>query len=169
MALNIKLQTYRGPKADLAALASTGFAGVLAYTTDTFEIFVDTGSGSGIPAAWAPLKTSHSVFTVANPAGLLSLPTAAIGDFAISTSNGLTYILTALPSTTSGNWSAITQSDVTGISATAHEWVTNIDAAGIQHLSQPAFTDISGLLAQTQLPATIGAGASLTNIDCGTF
>jgi hypothetical protein len=169
MALNIKLQTYRGTKASLSTLASTGFAGVLAYTTDTFEIFVDTGAGTGIPTAWAPLKTTHSVFTAANVAGLLTLPTANIGDFAIVTSTGVTYILTALPSTIGGNWSAMTQPDVTGTAFVAHEWVTNITSDGIQHLSQPAFSDISGQLAQTQLPTSIGAGSALTNVDCGSF
>ena len=53
--------------------------------------------------------------------------------------------------------------------ATAHEWVVYIDNDGVQHMSQPAFSDISGTLSQTQLPASIGAGSSLTDIDCGTF
>ena len=51
----------------------------------------------------------------------------------------------------------------------AHEWVAYIDNDGVQHLSQPAFSDISGTLSQTQLPASIGAGSNLTDIDCGTF
>ena len=170
MALNIKIQTYRGTKSDLASLASTGFAGVLAWTTDSNELFVDSGSGSGIGSAWMPIHAGHSVFTVANQAALITLATSNIGDFAISSGNGITYILAALPASTAGNWTAITQPDVTPLGApVVHEWVTYIDAAGVQHLSQPAFTDISGLLAQTQLPATIGAGSSLTNIDCGTF
>lgn len=37
MALNVALQVYRGTLANLSALASTGKAGVLAWTTDTNE------------------------------------------------------------------------------------------------------------------------------------
>ena len=46
MALNVKLGLYRGTLANLAALATTGQAGVLAWTTDTNELYVDAGSGS---------------------------------------------------------------------------------------------------------------------------
>ena len=48
MALNVAMQVYRGTKANLSALASTGKVGVLAYTTDTQELHVDSGSGTGI-------------------------------------------------------------------------------------------------------------------------
>jgi len=41
-------------------------------------------------------------------------------------------------------------------SATAHEWVTHIDATGTQSLSQPAFADISGTAAATQVPNSQG-------------
>ena len=59
MALNVALQVYRGTRANLAALASTAKAGVLAWTTDTNEIFVDSGSGTGIGVgnAWLPIAT----------------------------------------------------------------------------------------------------------------
>lgn len=55
MAINVKLQVYRGTLANLSALATTGAAGILAYTTDTNELYMDAGSGSaGIGAgnAW---------------------------------------------------------------------------------------------------------------------
>jgi hypothetical protein len=172
MALNVKIQTYRGTLSDLSSLATTGFPGVLAWTTDSNQLFVDTGTGTpgiGPGKAWAPVETSHNVFTVATSAGLTALA-AGVGDFAIDSGSGVTYILQSFPASTLANWTPITSPDVTPLGApVAHEWVTYIDAAGIQHLSQPAFTDISGLLAQTQLPATIGAGSSLTNLDCGTF
>lgn len=41
-------------------------------------------------------------------------------------------------------------------SATAHEWVTHIDATGTQSLSQPAFADISGTAAAAQVPNSQG-------------
>ena len=170
--LNVKIQTYRGTLSDLSTLATTGFPGVLVWTTDSNQLFVDLGSGTagyGPGKAWQPVNSQHNVFTVTSTAGLTAL-TANVGDLAIDSGNGITYILTSFPASTLANWTAITTPDVTPLGApVAHEWVTYIDASGVQHLSQPAFTDISGLLAQTQLPATIGAGSSLTNIDCGTF
>jgi hypothetical protein len=178
MPINVKIQTFRGTLASLSALATTGFPGVLAWTTDSNELFVDLGSGNpgiGPGNAWQPVNGRHNVFNVATPAALTAL-VAYLGDFAVSASDGKTYVLTSFPSSTLANWTPIatmetgTGVDVTPLGApTAHEWVTYIDASGVQHLAQPAFTDISGLLAQTQLPVTIGAGASLTNIDCGTF
>lgn len=65
MALNVKMQLYRGTLANLAALASTGAAGVLAYTTDTSELYVDAGSGSaGIGAGNAWQKIAQDLVGV---------------------------------------------------------------------------------------------------------
>lgn len=173
MALNLKLQVYRGTRSDLAALASTGAAGVIAWTTDSNELFVDSGTGTGIPAAWQPIANDIAVFTAASSTAMTALA-AKVGDLCDRTDLHQLFILTAYPATTAGNWTAIApDSSVTGIvglaSGTAHEWVSYIDQSGVQHLTQPSFADISGLLAQTQLPASIGAGSSLTDIDCGTF
>jgi len=181
MANNVKLQTYRGTLADLQALPTTGAAGVMAWTTDSNELYVDLGAGTagtGPGGAWQKVAADNAVFNVANPAGLTSLA-AKIGDLALSASDGNTYILASYPPTSAPNWKAIAASssappagyvDVFALgSATPHEWVTYIDATGVQHLAQPAFSDISGSLAQTQLPSSIGAGSSLTDIDLGTF
>lgn len=170
--LNVALAVYRGTLANLSVLASTGHAGVIAWTTDTNEIFVDNGSGTGIPAAWKRIANDIAVFTAANQAARLAL-IANIGDLALQTDTNLTYILTAEPASNNANWTAIGVTSGTTIQGlagpTAHEFVTFIDASGVQHLAQPSFADISGQLAETQLPATIGAGSSLTLIDCGTF
>lgn len=172
MALNVAIQLYRGTYATLSTLPSTGKAGVLAWTTDTNQFFVDSGSGTGIPAAWVPVASDISVFTAANQAARLALA-AKIGDLALQTDTNLTYILTAAPASNNANWTPIAVTSGTTIqglvSGTAHEWVSYIDQSGVQHLTQPSFADISGQLAQTQLPTTIGAGSSLTDIDCGTF
>ena len=181
MASNVKLQVYRGTLVGLSTLATTGAAGVLAWTTDSNELYVDLGAGSpgtGPGGAWQKIAADNAVFDVADPTALTALA-AKIGDLARSASDNNTYILSAYPATISGNWKIIAASssappvgyaDVLALgSATAHEWVTYIDASGVQHLAQPAFSDISGTLAQTQLPASIGAGSNLTSIDCGTF
>ena len=54
MALNVAIKVYRGLSTTLATLASTGSAGVLAYTTDTQMFYVDQGSGTagfGVPGS----------------------------------------------------------------------------------------------------------------------
>ena len=173
MALNISIQVYRGTYTNLSTLPSTGKQGVLAWTTDTQQLFMDTGTGTGIPTAWQPLASDIAVFqSVANQAAMTALA-AKVGDLALRTDDNLTYILTAAPASTAGNWVPIAVTSGTTIqglaSGTAHEWVSYIDTSGVQHLTQPAFSDISGQLAQTQLPTSIGAGSSLTDIDCGTF
>ena len=173
MALNVALQVYRGVRANLAALASTGKAGTLAWTTDSNELFVDSGSGTGIGTAWLPTGNSISYFTAANQAAMVALA-AKVGDLADRTDLKQNFILTAYPASTVGNWSALSpDASVTGIqglvSGTAHEWVSYIDSSGVQHLTQPAFAYISGQLSQAQLPTTIGAGSALTSVDCGTF
>lgn len=178
MALNVKIQTYRGTLAALSVLATTGFPGVMAWTTDSLELFVDLGSGNpgiGPGNAWQRVTPGNHVFEVSSPTALTGLA-AQIGDLAVSAADGTTYMLNAFPATILGNWVAIaTQETGTGVDVTplgapvTHEFVTFIDASGVQHLAQPNFTDISGFLSQTQLPATIGVGSNLTDIDCGTF
>src|SRR5947208_14181495 len=65
MALNVALQVYRGTLANLSALATTGKQGVLAWTTDTNELYVDAGSGSaGIGSGKAWQKVAHDLVTV---------------------------------------------------------------------------------------------------------
>lgn len=179
MALNVAIQLYRGTRANLAALASTGHAGVLAWTTDSNEFFLDQGSGTagigapGSGAAWIPVGNSIAYFTAASQSAMTALG-AKVGDLCDRTDLKQIFILTAFPATTAGNWQAISpDATITGIqglaSGTAHQFVSFIDNSGVQHLSQPAFSDISGTLSQTQLPASIGAGSSLTSIDLGTF
>jgi hypothetical protein len=173
MALNVALQVYRGLRANLASLASTGKQGTLAWTTDSNEFFVDSGSGTGIGTAWLPIANDIAYFTAANQSAMTALA-AKVGDLCDRTDLHQNFILTAFPATTPSNWVAISpDASVTGIvglaSGTAHMWVAYVDTTGVQHLTQPAFTDISGTLSQTQLPATIAAGSNLTSIDCGTF
>jgi hypothetical protein len=65
MALNVAMQVYRGVLANLATLATTGKAGVLAWTTDTNEIYVDSGTGSpGIGAGNAWQKVASDLVAV---------------------------------------------------------------------------------------------------------
>jgi hypothetical protein len=110
MALNVAVQVYRGTKANLSALATTGKAGVLAWTTDTQELHVDSGTGSpgiGPGNAWQRIASDTAVTTVANQAARLALTNQLIGDIAIQSDTGVTYVLTALPASSAGSWTAI--------------------------------------------------------------
>ena len=176
MALNVKMALYRGTLAHLQALATTGQQGVLAWTTDSNELYVDSGAGSpgvGAGNAWQKVANTVSVQNAASAAAMIAL-TADLGDMCIRTDLNQLFILTAYPASTVGNWTAIAPSSaVTGVvglsGPTANEWVAYIDSSGVQHLSQPSFANISNTLAQSQLPASIGAGSNLTSFDCGTF
>ena len=179
MALNVKMAIYRGTLAHLQALASTGQQGVLAWTTDSNELYVDNGSGTvGIGAlgagfAWTKVAASTTLFTASSSAAMVALE-AQVGDLVDRTDVHQIFILTAFPASTAGNWTAISpDSSVTGIvgmsSPTANEWVQYIDTSGTQHLAQIAFSNLSGNLTEGQLPATISSGSSLTLIDLGTF
>ena len=217
MALNVAVQVYRGTLANLSALATTGKAGVLAWTTDTNEIYVDAGSGSagiGPGNAWqkivndvisvnAQAGTSYTVLssdrgklvTLTNASAVaVTLPQAGssfpVGWFAEFENRGA-GLVTITPTTSTINGGAtvtlstnqslkiisdgtnyfalLGKTAITTTGAVSHQFATSNNADGSLNLAQPAFTDISGTLAQTQLPTTIGAGSSLTSVDCGTF
>ena len=165
MPLNVAMQLYRGTKANLAALATTGKAGVLAWTTDTQELYVDSGTGAGIGPgnAWLRVAADTQVSTAANQAARLALANQLLGDLCVQTDTGVTYVLTALPSSVNGNWTAV------GVSSVPVTSVFGRTGAVVAVNGDYSFSLISGTLAQTQLPATIGAGSNLTAIDLGTF
>jgi hypothetical protein len=217
MALNVKFAVYRGTLANLSALASTGQAGVLAWTTDTNELYVDAGSGSaGIGAgnAWqkvaqdlvavnAQVGTTYTVLgsdrsklvtlknasaiAVTLPQAGATFPTGWIATF--SNQGAGTATITPTTSTINGassvtlltgqsldivsdgtNYYGLVGTTVFPVtSPVSHQFATGMNSSGVLSLAQPAFTDISGTLAQTQLPATINAGSNLTLIDAGTF
>jgi hypothetical protein len=217
MALNLKIGLYRGTLANLSALASTGQAGVLAWTTDTNELYVDAGSGSagiGSGNAWqkvaqdlvavnAQVGTTYTVLAsdrsklvtlknasavaVTLPQAGTSFPAGWIAKF--SNQGAGTVTITPTTSTINGNatlvlltgQSADIVSDGTNYfacvgvtvfpvtSPVANEFATGMNSSGVLSLAQPSFANLSGAIAQTQLPATINAGSSLTLVDCGTF
>jgi hypothetical protein len=217
VALNVAVQVYRGVLANLAALATTGKAGVLAWTTDTNEIYVDSGTGSpgiGPGNAWqkivndvisvnAQVGTTYTVLssdrgklvTLANASAVaVTLPQAGatfpVGWWAEFENRGAGTVTIAPTTSTINGGSSVTlttnqsikiisdgtnyfallgKTSVAVTTPVTHEFATSNNADGSLNLAQPAFTDISGQLAQTQLPTTIGAGSSLTSVDCGTF
>jgi hypothetical protein len=67
------------------------------------------------------------------------------------------------------NPSASTLGGVESAAAVSHEWIDSISTSGVPHLSQPAFTDISGTVAATQLPnpsaSTLGGVESIASVS----
>lgn len=149
MALTETIQLYRGTHANLSALASTGHQGVMVWTTDTNELYVDSGTGTGIGTAWLRVANDIQVQTAANQTARLAL-TANIGDIALQADNSTTYILTAAPASTNGNWQAIGLSTAPVTSVNGHTGAVSL-----------TFADFTGQqITQAQLPSVI---------DCGTF
>jgi hypothetical protein len=225
MSLNVAMQQYRGTLTDLKTLASTGKVGVLAVTTDTNEVYIDSGTGTGIGAGNAWLPVSNALVGVnAQVANVYAIVSSDLNKLVTFTNVSATSVsmsqagtsafingwsvyvqnlgagavtITPTTSTIGGNATLVLQqgqgtlivSDgtnyqyTTGVivapagqtfvtylsGPTTNEWVTYIDSSGTQHLSQPGFSNLSGTLAQSQLPATIGSGSNLTDFDCGTF
>ena len=217
MALNVAVQVYRGTLANLSALATTGKAGVLAWTTDTNEIYVDAGSGSagiGPGNAWqkvasdlvavnAQVGTTYTVagsdrsklvtlknagaIAVTLPQAGASFPAGWIATFSnqgagtatvtptTSTINGVAFVTLLsgqsvdIVSDGTNYFGLVGTTTFPVTSPVAHEFGTGINSAGVLSLAQPAFTDISGVITEAQLPAAIGAGSNLTSIDCGSF
>jgi hypothetical protein len=149
MALTEPIQLYRGTHASLVSLASSGHQGVMLWTTDTNEVYVDSGTGSGIGTAWLRIANNVSVQIAANQAARLAL-TANIGDIVLQTDTSTTYILTASPASTNGNWTAIGLSTAPVTSVNGHTGAVAL-----------TFSDFTGQqITQSQLPSVI---------DCGTF
>ncbi len=156
MPMGSTVQLYRGLLADLQTLPSTGKQGVLAWTTDSMQLFVDSGSGSGIGTAWLEMASDVSVFTAISWLQQLSL-NAKVGDLCKRIDTSVTYILTAFPASVYGNWTSVAVSPLVGLAApVASQWVEYVDLSGVQHLTQPAFSDIGGIATLSQLPASIG-------------
>jgi len=131
MALNTKLQLYRGTLSHLESLASTGAAGVLAWTTDSDELYIDLGSGNpgiGPGNAWQRLAAGNQVWTGQPSTNLSSFTNALVGDLAVTTDNDSTYLLTTYPSTNNSNWTKIaTTSGVASVNGQTGVVTLNLD------------------------------------------
>lgn len=58
---------------------------------------------------------------------------------------------------------ATTLGGVKSAGPTASRWITEIDTAGLPHLGQPAFTDVSGSATAAQVPALSALTGSVTS------
>lgn len=142
-------------------------------TTGTNTTAIMTvGSGATINAVGSGAIDATSV-PAAGIVGTISNGQLANDSVTIAAGPGLTGGgSVALGSTVTFSLNTPTTSQIGGVEAVntvAHEWIDSISTAGVPHLSQPAFTDVSGIAAVAQggtgtaSPALVaGTGISIT-------
>jgi hypothetical protein len=80
-----------------------------------------------------------------------------------------TYFTGPIPASQVPNPSASTLGGIESLASTLHQWINAISTSGVPSSTQPAFTDISGSVAASQMPALTGdvttsAGAVSTTL-----
>jgi len=111
-----------------------------------------TGSGGGGSSAWSSLTpgtNTSGAFVVGSGA---SLATSGTGTIA-ATSVPATGVSGTLAAANLPNPTASALGGVQSIASTPHQWMNSISTAGVPALSQPAFSDVSGTVADSQLPS----------------
>ncbi len=124
-------------------------AGTIYMATDTKKVYQYNSGAWSIMASAA--GSGGTVTSVGTGTGLTGGPITGSGTISLAT-----------PTTTSiGGVEAVTP--------IAHEWVNSISSAGVPSLSQPSFSDLTGSVAATQMPALTGdvtstAGSTATTV-----
>jgi hypothetical protein len=125
------------------------------------------GNNTGAPAAPIDLTAAQMKTALAIAAGDVSGLAAVASSGSASDLGTGTLPAARLPAPT-----ATLLGGVKSLAAAAHQWLTQIGTDGSVSQSQPAFTDISGSVAASQMPALTGdvtttAGAVATTIAAG--
>jgi parallel beta-helix repeat protein len=118
------------------------------------------GSDSKIPSSQLPAIAITNTSVVSSQAAMLAL-TADVGDVAVRTDEGKTYILTSAPASVLANWQEIlTPGDV--ISVNGQTGAVSLAASDVG--AQAADSDLAALagLSSTGLLVRTGAGTALT-------
>ena len=127
----------------------------LSQTVDDYILLSTKGVANGvasldssgfIPSAQLPPLAKVTVSAVANQAARLAL-TAESGDIAIQSDTGTTYVLSASPASTDGNWKVISATEAISAAIATHEADT---------------TNVHGI-ADTSILATTTGAQTLTN------
>jgi hypothetical protein len=110
------------------------------------------GTGSGGSSAWSSLTpgtNTSGAFVFGSGASLAASGTGTIAATSVPASG----VSGTLASSQLPNPSASNLGGVQSAAAVAHQWINSISTAGVPALSQPAFTDVSGTAADSQLPS----------------
>jgi hypothetical protein len=146
------------------------------------DLLLSAGVGSN-PTGLAPVNGdcvigSAGAWTAGSCGGIVGPGTTTVGHAPVWSSTGGTALgaglavgttgaASTIPETGAGGTldssflpapSATTLGGIESLATVSHRWINTISTAGVPSATQPAFTDISGVLATTQCPAgTTGA------------
>jgi hypothetical protein len=90
--------------------------------------------------------------TVKISSGVISVPTATTSSLGLVEPDGTTIKITVGGVISVPTATYTTLGLIEAVAPISHEWINSINLSGIPQLSQPAFTDISGIAAPSQLP-----------------
>lgn len=123
-----------------------------AYSGTSLTITADHSSGSGSHSDWNINATGDR--------GTDGAGTGTVTSLEVTAGEGITITGDSMPITDSGsieiaisNPTTTALGGVMAINAVTSQWIDSIDSSGVPHLSQPDFTDISGEVDPSQLPA----------------
>jgi len=182
----------------LATLNDVGASGVSSFNTRTGDVTLAAADVGGAVAVaqvshqWLQALGSDGTWTQSQPAfsdisgtvAASQLPLATTSAFGAVKPDGTTITISSGVISASGTSSGVssfntrtgavtlTAADVgaqIGVSAVSHQFLTALSAAGSFSQAQPAFTDISGTVAASQLPnpssSTLGGVKSLAAVS----
>ena len=147
----------------------------LSQTVDDYILLTTKGVANGvasldssgfIPSAQLPPLAKVTVSAVANQAARLAL-TAESGDIAIQSDTGTTYVLSASPASTDGNWKVISATEAISAAIATHEADTTA-VHGIADTSILATTTGTQTLTNKTLTSpAINTPTGITKSDVG--
>jgi hypothetical protein len=110
-----------------------------------------------LPAAQLPSSGVSASSITTGTLAAAQLPSTGVSASSITTG---TLPAARLPAPTSS-----TLGGIQSVAAVAHQWVNSVSTAGVPALSQPAFTDISGTAATSQLPVATTSAPGVVQPD----
>ena len=144
----------------------------LSNTVDDYQPISEKGNAGGyasldgsgfVPVAQLPPTVKITVNAVANQAARLALSVQA-GDIAIQSDNGTTYVLSATPATTDGNWKEISATAAISAAIATHE----ADTTSVHGIGNTALLATTANVATAKGEAEATAASALSAHEADT-
>lgn len=130
----------QGPQGATGATGVVGATAPVVYSSQTVSLTTDQANGVPVLDANGKLKTAQlpamsisDTFVVASQAAMLAL-TAEVGDVAVRTDLSKSFILTASPASTLGNWQELLTPPDTVLSVNGYTGAVNLQAGDVSAL-----------------------------------